>query len=133
MIDRELLKYYLILRELDRPVGVREAQRILGFNSPGKSQRVLHKLVRLGLASKRGDGKYEIVRDPPLELVGKVFIRGRLLPKVLIITSYITTLSFSYVVLASPGLEVIILLLLINMPLWIESVVEYVELRKRWF
>lgn len=60
MIDKELLKYYLILREQKQPIGVREAQRILGFKSPGKSHRVLRKLVKLGLATRSEDGKYVI-------------------------------------------------------------------------
>ncbi|MEM0380225.1 MAG: hypothetical protein QXW87_03280 [Desulfurococcaceae archaeon] len=133
MIDKELLKYYLILREQKQPIGVREAQRILGFKSPGKSHRVLRKLVKLGLATRSEDGKYVIARDPPLELIGKVFVKGRLLPKIIVLTTYTTTLSTVYIILAKPSLEIIILLLLLNIPLWFESIIEYRYLKKKWF
>lgn len=132
MIDRELLKYYLILREHKQPIGVREAQRILGFKSPGKSHRILRKLVKLGLATRNEEGKYIIVKDPPLELIGKIFIKGRLLPKIIVLTTYTTTLALTYIVLANPSLEVVILLVLINTPLWIESILEYRYLKKKW-
>ena len=132
MIDREVLKYYLILREVDHPVGVREAQRILGFRSPGKSQRLLRKLVRLGLAERTEDGKYRILKDPPLELIGKAFIRGRLIPKILVLAVYTSTLSLTYIVLAHPRLDVALVLILLNIPIWIEAIIEYRELRKRW-
>ena len=133
MIDKELLKYYLILREQKQPIGVREAQRILGFKSPGKSHRVLRQLVKLGLATRSEDGKYVIARDPPLELIGKVFVKGRLLPKIIVLTTYTTTLSTVYIILAKPSLEIIILLLLLNIPLWFESIIEYRYLKKKWF
>ncbi len=132
MIDRELLRYYLILRELDHPVGVREAQRILGFKSPGKSQRLLRKLVKLGLAERTEDGKYRIVKDPPLELIGKAFVRGRLIPKILVLAVYTTALSITYAILAKPAPDIILLLILLNTPIWIEAFIEYRELRKRW-
>jgi len=128
---RELLKHYLKLREVGRPVGVREAQRILGFSSPGKAQRLLRKLERMGLAEKTEDGKYAIRSDPPLELIGKVVVRGRLLPKILVLATYTTTITAVYVLLAKPPLDVLLLLLLINIPLWLEAVSEYVELRRR--
>ncbi len=132
MDDKELLRYYIILREIDHPVGVRETQRILGFNSPGKAQRVLRKLVKLGLATRLENGKYVIIRDPPLELIGKTVIRGRLLPKILVIGIYMTTFSILYILLAHPKLEVVLLLTLLNIPVWIEAINEYRELRKRW-
>ena len=132
MDDKEILRYYLILRKIDHPVGVREAQRILGFKSPGKSQRLLRKLVRLGLAERTEEGKYIIKKDPPLELIGKIFIRGRLLPKILVITVYVTTLTITYTLLARPPLDIILILLLINTPLWIETIIEYRELKRKW-
>lgn len=132
MEDKEILRYYLILRNIDHPLGVRETQRILGFKSPGKSQRLLRKLVRLGLATRTENGKYIIVKDPPLELIGKLFIRGRLIPKILVLAVYITVLSISYIALSNPSTEIILLLFLINTPLWIEAIIEYMELRKKW-
>ncbi len=132
MDDKEILRYYLILRKIDHPVGVRETQRILGFNSPGKSQRLLRKLVRLGLAQRTEEGKYIIVKDPPLELIGKLFIRGRLIPKILVLAVYTTVLSTTYILLAKPSQEIILLLILLNTPLWVEALIEYRELKKKW-
>ncbi|MEM0355353.1 MAG: hypothetical protein QXY53_00715 [Desulfurococcaceae archaeon] len=132
MTDREILKYYIKLKDLNHPVGVREAQRILGFKSPGKSQRVLNKLVKLGLATRNNEGKYIISKDPPLELIGKLVIRGRVIPKVLILAIYSTTLSTTYIILAKPTLDVTLLLYLLSIPLWVASITEIIELKKRW-
>ncbi len=132
MTDREILKYYIKLKDLNHPVGVREAQRILGFKSPGKSQRVLNKLVKLGLATRNNEGKYIISKDPPLELIGKLVIRGRVIPKVLILAIYNTTLSTTYILLAKPTLDVTLLLYLLSIPLWVASITEIIELKKRW-
>ncbi|MEM1662185.1 MAG: hypothetical protein QXO78_04885 [Desulfurococcaceae archaeon] len=132
MTDREILKYYIKLKDLNHPVGVREAQRILGFKSPGKSQRVLNKLVKLGLATRNNEGKYIISKDPPLELIGKLVIRGRVIPKVLILAIYSTTLSTTYILLAKPTLDVTLLLYLLSIPLWVASITEIIELKKRW-
>jgi len=128
---RELLKHYLKLREVGRPVGIREAQRILGFTSPGKAQRLLRKLERMGLAEKTEDGKYAIRNDPPLELIGRVVVRGRLLPKILVLATYTTTITAVYALLAKPPLDVLVLLALINAPLWLEALAEYRELKKK--
>jgi len=132
LTDREILKYYIKLKDLNHPVGVREAQRILGFKSPGKSQRVLNKLVKLGLATRNNEGKYIISKDPPLELIGKLVIRGRVIPKVLILAIYSTTLSTTYILLAKPTLDVTLLLYLLSIPLWVASITEIIELKKRW-
>ena len=127
-----MLKYYIILRRVNHPVGVREAQRILGFKSPGKSQRVLNKLVRYGLAERTSDGKYLIKKDPPVELIGRMIIRGRLLPKIMVITVYNLTLSITYILMSRPSFEIILLLILLNAPLTYEAIVEYRALKSRW-
>lgn len=132
MSDRDILKYYIKLREYDHPLGVREVQRILGFKSPGKSQRLLNKLVKLNLAVRDSDGKYIISKDPPLELVGKLIIRGKIVPRILVLAIYNTTLSIAYTLLAKPSLEVTLVLYLLVIPLWISSITEILEFRKRW-
>jgi len=130
--DKEILKTYIVLRTVDHPIGVREAQRILNLSSPGKSQRILRKLVKMGLATRLEDGKYLIIKDPPLELIGKIIIRGRLFPKILVLGVYMTSFSITYVLLTKPSLETIILLTLLNIPIWLEAINEYREIRKRW-
>jgi len=130
--DKEILKTYIVLRSVDHPIGVREAQRILNLSSPGKSQRILKKLVKMGLATRVEDGKYLIIKDPPLELIGKIIIRGRLFPKILVLGVYMTSFSITYVLLTKPSLETIILLTLLNIPIWLEAINEYREIRKRW-
>lgn len=132
MVDKETLRYYIILRNLNHPVGVREAQRLLGFKSPGKSQRVLNKLVKLGLATKTPEGKYLISKDPPFELIGKLIIKGRLVPKITVLSVYTSSLALSYILLAKPELEIVIILLLLVIPIWIEGLIEYMELRRKW-
>lgn len=130
-MERDILRYYIRLRQVRRPVGVREAQRILGLNSPGKAQRLLNRLVREGLATRREDGKYEILGDPPLELVGRVVIAGKVYPRILIFSSYATTLLVAYTLLARPPITTILFGVLLVAPLWVEAVVERAKLRKK--
>lgn len=132
MTDKEILYYYIKLRDVNRPIGVREAQRILGFKSPGKSQRLLNKLVKLGLATRNSEGKFMVSKDPPLELIGKLIIRGRVVPRVLVLAIYSTTLSTLYIALAKPALDVTLVLYLLTIPLWVSAISEIIELRKRW-
>ncbi|MET1159577.1 MAG: hypothetical protein ABWW65_01315 [Thermoprotei archaeon] len=131
MIDKEILRYYIELRSREQPLGVREVQRILGFNSPGKAHRLLKKLVRYGLAERLPGGKYRIIPDPPPELIGKIIIRGRVLPKILVIGVYVTVLTTTYILLANPPIDVILLLILVNTPIWIEALNEYRELKRK--
>lgn len=132
MVDKETLRYYVMLRDVNHPVGVREAQRLLGFKSPGKSQRVLNRLVKLGLAVKTPEGKYVISRDPPFELIGKMIIKGRLVPKITVLGVYTTSLALSYILLAKPPFEIVVVLLLLVIPIWIEGLMEYLELKRKW-
>ena len=125
------LEYWLKLRDVDHPVGVREAQRLLGLNSPGKAQRLLNRLVRMGLAERNEEGKYIIVRDPPLELVGKLVVAGRILPRILVYAAYSTALAAAYLVLARPGLATALFAALLVAPLWIEALAEYMHIRRR--
>ncbi len=129
LLDMELLRYYLVLRKLKRPLGVREAQRILGLNSPGKAQRILKRLVRLGLAERLENGKYVISENPPLELVGKAFIRGRLIPRLLFLTVYATVFIFLLIVLLKPDIVITLSYILLVIPMWVETLIEYVQLK----
>ncbi len=129
-MERDLLRYYIRLRQVNGPLGVRQAQRLLGLNSPGKAQRILNRLVKEGLAKRRDDGKYEIVADPPPELVGKVVISGRVYPRILIYAAYATTLLVAYAALARPSVATIVFGALLVAPLWVEAVIETIRLRR---
>jgi len=129
-LARELLKHYIKLREYGDPVGVRQAQRILELNSPGKAQRVLNRLVKEGLAVRREDGKYEMIKDPPPELIGKVFIAGKVYPRILVYAVYSTVLGGLFTVLAGPSPYVSLLIALLIAPLWIEAAIEYRQISR---
>lgn len=129
-MEKDILRYYIRLRQAGTPVGVRQAQRLLGLNSPGKAQRVLNRLVKEGLARRREDGKYEILADPPPELVGRVVIAGRVYPRILIYAVYATTLLITYAALAKPSLTTIVFGALLVAPLWAEAVIETIHLRR---
>ncbi len=129
-MEKDLLRHYIRLRQVSGPVGVRQAQRLLGLSSPGKAQRVLNRLVKEGLAKRRNDGKYEILRDPPPELVGKVIIAGRVYPRILIYAAYATTLLAAYAAMARPPLSTVLFGVFLVAPLWIEAFIEAIQLRK---
>ncbi len=129
-MEKDLLRHYIRLKQVKGPVGVRQAQRLLGLNSPGKAQRVLNRLVKEGLAERRENGKYEILRDPPPELVGKVIIAGRVYPRILMYAAYATTFLAAYVVMARPPLSTVLFGILLVAPLWMEAFIEAIQLRK---
>ena len=64
-IDREVLKAYLRLRRLSRPVTVRGFQRLMGYSSPGQAERVLKGLERLGLIEKTLSSEYIAKNELP--------------------------------------------------------------------
>jgi hypothetical protein len=129
-LNIELLKQYIILRKQGRPLGVRETQRILGLNSPGKAQRILKRLVRLGLAERLEDGKYVIKPNPPLELIGKAIIRGHIIPRLLFLTIYSTVFTILLIIFLKPDVVITVSYILLVIPLWIESLHEYLQVRK---
>jgi len=124
----KLLKHYLKLREFGGPVGVRQAQRLLNLNSPGKAQRILERLVKEGLAVKREDKKYDIVKDPPPELIGVIFIAGKIYPRILVYATYSTVLAAAFLILAGPPLYVALLIVFLVAPLWVEAITEYKQI-----
>lgn len=130
-MGRDVLKYYLVLRMNGKEFGVRQAQRILGLNSPGKAQRLLNRMVREGLMKRREDGKYVIVGNPPPELVGRLVIKGRIYPRILVYATYSSVLAATYTLLTRPGLGFILVEAMIIAPLWAEAVREYLQIRKK--
>ncbi|MEB3755371.1 MAG: hypothetical protein GSR79_00700, partial [Desulfurococcales archaeon] len=46
------LRVYLYLLQVNRPIGIRELQRSMGFKSPTTARHHLERLVDLGLVEK---------------------------------------------------------------------------------
>ncbi len=128
-LDPELLRAYVLLRRAGHPVGVREAQRILGYGSPGKAQRILRRLERSGMAHRLENGKYLIEDNPPPELVGRTIIGGYVIPRILFLAVYSTIFSLLISLLLGVDDYVKAGLALLTAPLWIEAVLEYRQLR----
>ncbi len=131
-VDSETIKAYMKLLRHGKPVGVREAQRILEYSSPGKAQRVLEKLVKRGLATRRDDGDYEIIKKLPPFLASYIAIRGIILPRMMIYTAFTSTLVATYILLSKPPLSTILILVLATIPYWIETLIDLRDLRKIW-
>ncbi len=129
-MELELLKYYVKLRSRKSPIGVREAQRLLGFKSPGKAQRVLKRLVRYGLASRLDNGKYVLIDKPVPELIGRVIIRGHVLPRSLFLSVYMSVFALLTILLLNTDLYTNTAYLLIVLPSWINTFDEYMKLKK---
>ena len=125
---RDLLEYYLKLRSLNRPFGVRDAQRILGLTSPGKTQRILNKLIKYGLARRLENGNYVINKDLPFELVNYIILSTFIFPRIIVYSIYSTILATVYILLTRPPIDVILLALLIIAPLWIETIYQFLKL-----
>ncbi|GEM_PF-4811700 len=130
-MGKDILRYYLVLRMNGQEFGVRQAQRVLGLSSPGKAQRILNRMVKEGLMTRREDGKYVIVKDPPPELVGKLVIKGRVYPRILIYATYATVLASTYTLLTRPGPGFLLVEAMIVAPLWLEAIIEYFQIRKQ--
>jgi len=122
---RDLLEYYLKLRSLNRPFGVRDAQRILGLTSPGKTQRILNKLIKYGLARMLENCNYVINKDLPFELVNYIILSTFIFPRIIVYSIYSTILATVYILLTRPPIDVILLALLIIAPLWIETIYQF--------
>jgi len=115
---------------LNRPFGVREAQRVLGLTSPGKTQRILNKLIKYGLARRLENGNYVINKDLPFELVNYIILSTFIFPRIIVYSIYSTVLATIYILLTRPPIDVILLALLIIAPLWIETIYQFLNLRR---
>ncbi len=83
------LRVYLLLLQSERPLGIREVQRTLGFKSPTTARHHLERLVELGLASRTQTGYKALKPDGVLgELV---FHAGRVLPRSVFLSSFLVS------------------------------------------
>lgn len=113
------LEAYLKLRRESEPITIRGFQRLMGYNSPGKAERVLRRLERLGLAEKTPSG-YIARKDLPPELSSYLIIRGLMMPRALVYAIYATATTITYTALAKPPYYTILLLATLIAPYWIE-------------
>jgi len=120
-IDREVLKAYLRLRRLSRPVTVRGFQRLMGYSSPGQAERVLKRLERLGLIEKTLSSEYIAKNELPPELSAYIIIKGYVLPRAFVYTTYATATIVTYALLAKPPEPLLLLLAALVVPYWLEA------------
>lgn len=112
-IDEEIVRAYIKLVRYGRPVSVRGFQRLMGYKSPGKAQRVLERLVREGLAIRRDDGDYEPIRNASTQL-DLLVIRRIIIPRRAAISGFITSLSIIYAFIANIDLATRFILIAIG-------------------
>lgn len=124
------LEAYLKLRQLNEPVTVRGFQRLMGYNSPGKAERVLKRLERLGLVERTCSSEYIAKKNLPPELASYMVIRGIVVPRTLVYAVYATVTVTVYILLAKPPLSLMILLTALAIPYWLESLHSLILLRR---
>jgi DNA-binding transcriptional ArsR family regulator len=89
LIGGTSLRVYLLLLQSEKPLGIREVQRILGFKSPTTARHHLERLVELGLATRTPMG-YKPLR--PKGVLGElVFHAGRILPRSIFLSSFLVS------------------------------------------
>lgn len=115
------LEAYLKLRRLNEPVTVRGFQRLMGYSSPGKAERVLKRLERYGLVERARSSEYVVKKDLPPELASYMVIKGIVVPRTLVYAVYATVTVTVYVLLAKPPLPLVVLLIALTVPYWLES------------
>ncbi len=121
LLDAESIRAWLKLLKHGKPVTVRGFQRLMGYNSPGKAQRILRRLERYGLIRKAESGEYIVVRKLPDYLSSYVILKGYVIPRSLAIAVFISGTSVTYVILARPPLHIDLLLLFLSIPNWIDT------------
>ncbi|MEM3013722.1 MAG: hypothetical protein QXI71_03740 [Candidatus Bathyarchaeia archaeon] len=97
---KTLLVYWFLLRSQEKPVGVREIQRELGFSSPSIAAHHLDKLHSLGLVEKTIQGEYFLSREVKVGVL-RFFTRlGRfMIPRYLFYSVWFSTMFVVYLIL----------------------------------
>lgn len=93
----------------------------MNYSSPGKAQRVLSKLERVGLIEKTPYNEY-VARDLPPQLGMYVVFKGYIVPRISIYATYATVTATSFTILTKPPLHIIALLIALIIPYWIETI-----------
>jgi len=88
--------YWILLKSKEGIIGVREAQRALGFSSPALASYHLRKLEELGLV-KEERGEYRLTRDVRVGVLKQFTkIGGFMLPRYVLYATMFTTLLVFY-------------------------------------
>ncbi len=122
IIDREALRAWSRLLRYGEPVSVRGFQRLMGYSSPGKAQRILRRLERYGLVSRNESGEYVVVKNTPPYLSAYMVLHGHVFPRSLLIAVFTTVTALTYILLANPPPHIIALLLILVAPNWIDTI-----------
>jgi predicted transcriptional regulator of viral defense system len=125
----ETIRVYLKLVRYGKPVTTRGFQRLTNYSSPGKAQRVLQRLERMGLISRTPNNEYVVNRKPSIILTTYIIIKNLVIPRSLIYTLYGVSLVFTYILLANPP-TYLILLVSLTIPYIAETIYYYMLLRK---
>ncbi len=89
--------YWHLLRHGNKPIGVRELQRVLNFSSPSVAFHHLEKLHRLGLLKKRITGDYVLVQRIKVGVLKQFIGFGRVMfPRYLFYAVLFTTMFVTY-------------------------------------
>lgn len=91
----------MLLLEENRPLGVREVQRKMGFKSPSTAKYHLDRLVEFGLVTKNREGLYMLVQTsskPPI-LIAYTTLFGMLIPRLIPYAMFFTVTTILYVIL----------------------------------
>jgi len=126
------MKAWVKLLRYGEPITVRRFQRLMGYNSPGKAQRILRRLERFKLVERTSSGEYIPIRNTPPYLAAYMVLRGYVLPRSLVIATFITVTALTYTILAKPPIHIIALLFTLIIPNWIDTL-HYVKSLKKIF
>jgi hypothetical protein len=126
----ETIRVYLKLVRYGKPVTIRGFQRLMNYSSPGKAQRVLQRLERMGLVSRTPSNEYVVNRKPSIILTTYIIIRNLVIPRSLIYTLYAVSLVFTYILLTNPPMYLILLLVSLTIPYITETIYYYMLLRR---
>jgi hypothetical protein len=126
----ETIRVYLKLVRCGKPVTIRGFQRLMNYGSPGKAQRVLQRLERMGLVSRTPSNEYVVNRKPSIILTTYIIIKNLVIPRSLIYTLYAVSLVFTYILLANPPAHLILLLVSLTIPYITETIYYYMLLRR---
>ncbi|RLF21126.1 MAG: hypothetical protein DRN15_06060 [Thermoprotei archaeon] len=129
MMDYELLRAYLTLVRVNRPVGVRQFQRIMNYRSPGKASRVLEQLVKRGLAKRLESGDYVAVKNNPI-LWNHMIIAGLFIPRLLPLAISFIALYLTYWLLTRSDVVFFTLSLLAPIMMLIEAIRAWMYLKR---
>ena len=127
IIGGTILKVYLKLLTLNRPVGIREMQRIMKFKSPSTSKYHLDKLFELGYVTKTETGNYVANKNVNSVVSLYVSFLGLLIPRFVLYAVFISTFMILYLAINWPKIDIIptIISIIVAILLWIEGIKAY--------